>query len=312
MFRFRPLPLGPRVPSPHARGDVPSAKIAKSGLTCFSPRPWGCSGGRFPPPPPLPLLPTPVGMFRARRRSSRSGATSPHARGDVPTFYNCPTVRKSFSPRPWGCSALREKPAPSNWLLPTPVGMFRGTDYLQPTAAASPHARGDVPLSASRTTSGTSFSPRPWGCSVFGSYPSLRRFLLPTPVGMFRALACRIGPREPSPHARGDVPITQRWVSVNRGFSPRPWGYSGALHARRGARLLLPTPVGMFRSSARGNPAARASPHARGDVPDCPVSFGAAILFSPRPWGCSGVSPAVVFRARASPHARGDVPTLSI
>ena len=194
--------------------------------------------------------------------------------------------------------------------------------------AASPHARGDVPIRDGKTNDRVGFSPRPWGCSGrHGRAPRVPQ-LLPTPVGMFRNLPQPRRRAPPSPHARGDVPSTRSTGPSRVSFSPRPWGCSERRHHRRHLRRLLPTPVGMFRAWSSTGTRRSSSPHARGDVPKTFADVLAAAIFSPRPWGCSGdrgprpgngsllPTPVGMFRVSdsrisppgSSPHARGDVP----
>ena len=135
-----------------------------------------------------------------------------------------------------------------------------------------------------------------------------RLFVLPTPVGMVRCSAYRRRGEERSPHARGDGPPCKslRWGCAL--FSPRPWGWSGALRPS----CIYP----------------RGSPHARGDGPSATPFRRRSLRFSPRPWGWSGlrqtphryraVLPTPVGMVRTassadhaaprSPHARGDGP----
>ena len=193
--------------SPHARGDVPVEAAQAEADAAFSPRPWGCSDAWNSVDGSADLLPTPVGMFRVPKRPYPPTGPSPHARGDVPIHHAPQRRRDLFSPRPWGCS---EVPGERDVAL-----------------AASPHARGDVPPGRPAGQSRSDFSPRPWGCSDFDRRPEPEQVLLPTPVGMFR------GPRPlrrglvPSPHARGDVPMTPSGQTIRETFSPRPWGCSG-------------------------------------------------------------------------------------
>ncbi len=282
--------------SPHARGDVPAVQRWSSATHAFSPRPWGCSDSPVREQERIALLPTPVGMFRFPTLRSPVTRTSPHARGDVPSSHGGRAARSSFSPRPWGCSVERNGGGSGRILLPTPVGMFRYCPLSRNSAQSSPHARGDVPSNAVNFPPPWYFSPRPWGCS---GYEPLRRDpdgLLPTPVGMFRAItSVGITPR-PSPHARGDVPYRAHLENTRNAFSPRPWGCSGSRHGLNAATRLLPTPVGMFRAPPRSPRRSSPSPHARGDVPCADRVQVLGRLFSPRPWGCSGRS----FEARRS------------
>ena len=226
-------------------------------------------------------------MFRIEEEILRPSIPSPHARGDVPNAASSSVHVGSFSPRPWGCSVLRHRPARRHALLPTPVGMFRRAGRGRRTWSTSPHARGDVPLFTMHRRSRTRFSPRPWGCSADLVVVELHGQLLPTPVGMFR-FRTRYGTRPvPSPHARGDVPVAEDVARRGAAFSPRPWGCSGRNNMDITNTILLPTPVGMFRASSSATTPMCTSPHARGDVP---LRDGDVLVrrdFSPRPWGCS-------------------------
>ena len=112
-------------------------------------------------------------------------------------------------------------------------------------------------------------------------------------------------------------------------FSPRPWGWSAGAGRHLEPLIVLPTPVGMVRSRTTAGRGRKRSPHARGDGPAAYDSGKAAIEFSPRPWGWSGLlaslrgnlpvlptpvgmvrrcAPACV-TPRSSPHARGDGPS---
>ena len=245
---------------------------------------------RWPLPPPPPAPP------------------SPHARGDVPSKPSYPPGPCAFSPRPWGCSGRPRRAEACVVLLPTPVGMFRARALPISSCRASPHARGDVPRTRPPVHSKSAFSPRPWGCSVVSVGAARRGELLPTPVGMFRPIANSGSSSRASPHARGDVPHEMNAASARVRFSPRPWGCSFFSKNLQNRLTLLPTPVGMFRSTTTTTTCRRS--------------------FSPRPWGCSGVvlvavpqdellpTPVGMFRRLrtlaasppASPHARGDVP----
>ena len=328
MFRAPRARRRPSPSSPHARGDVPTLRGRAGRRALFSPRPWGCSGPQAHARLDQRLLPTPVGMFRSQSSAARRSRPSPHARGDVPRFRPAAGVRHHFSPRPWGCSGVHRLCVPADALLPTPVGMFRASRRWWTTDGTSPHARGDVPCGREFRIGSSGFSPRPWGCSGRLRRLGRRGVLLPTPVGMFRPCPGALRTRAPSPHARGDVPMTTASSPSASTFSPRPWGCSSLDEKLDSKRGLLPTPVGMFRPSRITTSVLRPSPHARGDVPVRCRSSEKPRSFSPRPWGCSVMpghrdrpmpllpTPVGMFRRRrpvhllrhASPHARGDVP----
>ena len=115
-------------------------------------------------------------------------------------------------------------------------------------------------------------------------------------------------------------------------FSPRPWGWSGAVLQSERRCNVFPTPVGMVRDN-RSNVRENISfPHARGDGPYPRGYFFLHSAFSPRPWGWSEggntrtsgcfVFPTPVGMVRPAeksdniiirfPHARGDGPSINI
>ena len=188
-------------------------------------------------------------MFRVRSHARPGATSSPHARGDVPRIFIFLFSLGTFSPRPWGCSVVVRRSRSLCDLLPTPVGMFRVTSVSLASASPSPHARGDVPGIRVRAYYNDDFSPRPWGCSAADRHPARTGHLLPTPVGMFRAAATSARMAETSPHARGDVPQRPSRPGLPGDFSPRPWGCSDEQKPKSEDSKLLPTPVGMFRSS---------------------------------------------------------------
>ena len=166
MFRPHRVYCPPLRRFPHARGDVPFCNPSIKWLGEFSPRPWGCSDDadrrrRLPT-----VFPTPVGMFRQRRPCGSRHKSFPHARGDVPAFFRAASIVSRFSPRPWGCSAQKPTYTASEVVFPTPVGMFRTKRRSTPLSGCFPHARGDVPSNRSQMIISSTFSPRPWGCSV--------------------------------------------------------------------------------------------------------------------------------------------------
>ena len=71
------------------------------------------------------LFPTPVGMFRGVMAEDGVPCPFPHACGDVPGPHPMSLFRSIFSPRLWGCSAIRRRRRGFFMLFPTPVGMFR-------------------------------------------------------------------------------------------------------------------------------------------------------------------------------------------
>ena len=315
---------------PHARGDVPHTTGKSQGAAAFSPRPWGCSFHPTFRSHPISVFPTPVGMFRSSLNRSATASCFPHARGDVPDAERAWHLREEFSPRPWGCSLEDLGFLKSEFVFPTPVGMFRARRSRRGAGTSFPHARGDVPRSRNRPGRRAAFSPRPWGCSV--RRVALRRCadVFPTPVGMFRPIQSTPFAGKRFPHARGDVPFAPIYPLIDDMFSPRPWGCSVDLTLFRSFDPVFPTPVGMFRPIQSTPFAGKRFPHARGDVPFAPIYPLIDDMFSPRPWGCSVdltlfrsfdpvfPTPVGMFRgrrpacwsARCFPHARGDVPII--
>src|ERR1019366_5066853 len=73
--------------------------------------------------------------------------------------------------------------------------------------------------------------------------------VLPTRVGMVRRCCIsRIMPRR-SPHACGDGPRRQNPAELVLMFSPRVWGWSGDARVFSNHHLVLPTRVGMVRTT---------------------------------------------------------------
>ena len=112
-------------------------------------------------------------------------------------------------------------------------------------------------------------------------------------------------------------------------FSPPAWGWSGSAGGGTGEGLVLPTRVGMVRTTTRCSPPRASSPHPRGDGPKKTLTVQWFAAFSPPAWGWSGknimsafitaVLPTRVGMVRrrglrcesrpSSPHPRGDGPT---
>ena len=206
-------------------------------------------------------------MVRKRPNATFGNPGSPHARGDGPLLHPLLRPVARFSPRPWGWSVGTVRHPLRLAVLPTPVGMVRHPGRLALVPQRSPHARGDGPVSPSSSTPSLWFSPRPWGWSAGLPSSTSPSAVLPTPVGMVRAAGAGAAGRAGSPHARGDGPlaVTSSWGLQT--FSPRPWGWSATEQRHDERAKVLPTPVGMVRSSAIPAHIPPSSPHARGDGP---------------------------------------------
>ncbi len=203
-------------------------------------------------------------------------------------------------------------------------------DHCGPAAGqgCSPHPRGDGPLGEECVELCVGFSPPAWGWSAPMFLKSALTLVLPTRVGMVRTRAWVRRAVVRSPHPRGDGP---ELALVEMGlvkFSPPAWGWSETGADDRRLPVVLPTRVGMVRSTGNRRSPRRSSPHPRGDGP---ISFSrppSAKPFSPPAWGWSGVPVpmprgVVVLPTRVgmvrrssrlcraparSPHPRGDGP----
>ena len=125
MFRNIFPPRGDLVGFPHTRGDVPRCAAEIAARLEFSPHAWGCSVDRLLWPPPTPVFPTRVGMFRPSSTARSRRARFPHTRGDVPSKVHIMGVEIPFSPHAWGCSEGLEMATEYDLVFPTRVGMFR-------------------------------------------------------------------------------------------------------------------------------------------------------------------------------------------
>ncbi len=172
------------------------------------------------------------------------------------------------------------------------------------------------------------FSPRAWGWTVFGQPHGPDPRVFPTRVGMDRRRA--MSPRCVAcfPHARGDGPSPTPQSDSHTQFSPRAWGWTGALIGEAAVEVVFPTRVGMDRSGPRSLDRRSGFPHARGDGPRTREIKHDGVAFSPRAWGWTvkGRTPRKwhpVFPTRVGmdrslggtmskitsfPHARGDGP----
>ena len=218
--------------------------------------------------------------------------------------------------------------APFPWVLPTRVGMVRCFCWTADTWLGSPHPRGDGPVGRVAVSSEAEFSPPAWGWSAANS--TMERFgtVLPTRVGMVRAVRPSVVGAVSSPHPRGDGPRKTPSPRLKRAFSPPAWGWSAVAAVEGQRRPVLPTRVGMVRSLIPEAPGPPRSPHPRGDGPKQMLMVREFNAFSPPAWGWSAnpspvdlahhVLPTRVGMVRGkaglgsgggcSPHPRGDGP----
>ena len=92
---------------PHARGDGPEAKPEPVVLGRLSPRAWGWSVLPSLDMQRTIVIPTRVGMVRARRLGVGNRPRYPHARGDGPRSVIARNSSCGLSPRAWGWSVYR-------------------------------------------------------------------------------------------------------------------------------------------------------------------------------------------------------------
>src|SRR5690606_28221377 len=130
------------------------------------------------------------------------------------------------SPRTWGWSGLHPSTLPSVVVLPTHVGMVRNVGFPHSAHAGAPHARGDGPSSKAEPATPGGCSPRTWGWSGDRRAGRVRRFVLPTHVGMVPGRTGSRESRRGAPHARGDGPRDVHVSSTPHMCSPRTWGWS--------------------------------------------------------------------------------------
>ncbi len=257
-------------------------------MRTFSPPTWGWSVNSFKLSLPNSVLPTHVGMVRLSSTSPSAPACSPHPRGDGPAQIlptPCPTP---FSPPTWGWSELSPTAANSSSVLPTHVGMVRAMSGLNRLICCSPHPRGDGPDCEDYDNLNGSFSPPTWGWSAAPRSPTTGITVLPTHVGMVRSILQPNPVISRSPHPRGDGPARGPAFTPAPQFSPPTWGWSATSGAISVCPSVLPTHVGMVRSSVSSFSTSASSPHPRGDGPALRAARHRNPWFSPPTWGWSG------------------------
>ena len=206
-------------------------------------------------------------MVRDGFAAGMNGCRSPHPRGDGPPICTHPPANQSFSPPAWGWSELLRLQLQLGEVLPTRVGMVRASSRLYHPSNGSPHPRGDGPAAGQDVMSADEFSPPAWGWSVDLRGRNRGRVVLPTRVGMVRNPHAYPPVEIRSPHPRGDGPVSTAAALVENKFSPPAWGWSARAPPGCGRSLVLPTRVGMVRSSVSLGRLPLRSPHPRGDGP---------------------------------------------
>ncbi len=226
-------------------------------------------------------------MVRPPARALAAVGGSPHPRGDGPTGSLIRRCSAAFSPPAWGWSAANPTLDVSWDVLPTRVGMVRGAAVACSAWLGSPHPRGDGPIDEMPDRILAKFSPPAWGWSVTEKTTCGRKLVLPTRVGMVRKVASAFKQSRRSPHPRGDGPNLLFVMGSGSGFSPPAWGWSVPGDVHRACKAVLPTRVGMVRTTASPLAASSRSPHPRGDGPQVKQPCASLPLFSPPAWGWS-------------------------
>ncbi len=287
--------------SPRAWGWTHTAGSAAI-IRSFSPRAWGWTGERVLRGKPVQVFPTRVGMDRGTRAARQTSTGFPHARGDGPYIGSRVFAPGEFSPRAWGWTVPISDRGGGGVVFPTRVGMDRslhcslnnpdgfsprawgwtgpvaggvGQPHVFPTrvgmdrrcrgygrcSPSFPHARGDGPCLPGAWHTQALFSPRAWGWTV---------------VELTRKVVAVVFP------TRGDGPVTKVAAGPGGAFSPRAWGWTDPLTGPGTAAKVLPTRVGMDRSTRRRcSPSNRFPPRAWGWTENPPF-FELTGPFSPR------------------------------
>src|SRR5271165_1382183 len=84
-------------------------------------------------------------MVRRCIGRARLDIGSPHTRGDGPYELDSLDDVPEFSPHAWGWSVIADFAANPRAVLPTRVGMVRGSFTTSTIGICSPHTRGDGP-----------------------------------------------------------------------------------------------------------------------------------------------------------------------
>ena len=97
---------------PHTRGGVPRVVADLRHTRLLSPHPWGCTESNL-------------------RIGSFGDPLSPHPWGCTDADALTPHT-ETLSPHPWGCTGWRWHYRTANFVVPTPVGVYRVTMKIRP------------------------------------------------------------------------------------------------------------------------------------------------------------------------------------
>ena len=153
---------------------------------------------------------------------------APHSRGDGPVYCWDWVRSMGCSPLAWGWSDVVSGRHFGGLVLPTRVGMVRGSHPKSLSAFCAPHSRGDGPSSSGPHPRPLACSPLAWGWSAVGCDTAAYGQVLPTRVGMVRSATLRMGFTGRAPHSRGDGPPQSHGGRKPELCSPLAWGWSSA------------------------------------------------------------------------------------
>ena len=226
MVRRRDDPHPHRAGAPHPRGDGPANPLRSGVGQWCSPPAWGWSARHRPLRSFSTVLPTRVGMVRPESNDTWSEISAPHPRGDGPRRPATHATTMECSPPAWGWSVMLPVGSYRLAVLPTRVGMVRNRRMRSRSPISAPHPRGDGPPPYDNRRRDDRCSPPAWGWSVQCGDAGRNRGVLPTRVGMVRAVMAGGFIAVGAPHPRGDGPVIVRIRSGSPGCSPPAWGWS--------------------------------------------------------------------------------------
>jgi len=169
----------------------------------------------------------------------------PHTRGDGPYDGDLEFSDEMFSPHTWGWTLLEPNFRTCKQVFPTHVGMDLRVNGIEISVHSFPHTRGDGPMPEPPCYTERTFSPHTWGWTRTRAGTRANVPVFPTHVGMDLLSSASSKTFLCFPHTRGDGPDVFAKMSVNTGFSPHTWGWTGGKMRGLQRRKVFPTHVGM-------------------------------------------------------------------
>ena len=148
-----------------------------------------------------------------------------------------------------------------------------------------PHTRGDGPWIPVEPNVILVLSPHAWGWTDGDGRWEFFAGVVPTRVGMDRAIRTRARKSACCPHTRGDGPVYFPAGCAIIRLSPHAWGWTDGLDRDLRWRLVVPTRVGMDRMLPCWRIIWHRCPHTRGDGPPSARSCRSGCRLSPHAWG---------------------------